>query len=120
MIKLPPSAYRAARRLMTDTCKITRLATATNPNTGREYAKPFTVYEGACKLQTYEPYEQTPVAGGHTTVVQRYSVHLPVKAGEIFRVGDVVEVEGRKFRIAGLNYKTHQTAIRLLVDEVVA
>ena len=32
---------------------------------------------------------------------------------------DKVTVTGREFRVAGLHEKTYQTAIRLLVDEVV-
>lgn len=112
------SGRRAAEKLMVDNCRITRTGEPTIGPDGREHISETTVYEGKCKVQTYEPYEQTPNTAGHTAVVQRYSVHAPYGAGP-FEVGDKVTVTGREFRVAGLHEKTYQTAIRLLVDEVV-
>ena len=86
-----------------------------------------TVYAGRGKVQTYEPYESAVASqAGHTFITQRYSVHVPVDAGQ-FDVGDRVTIlrgsgpveDGVKYRVAGLHEKTFQTAQRLLVDQVV-
>lgn len=123
-----PQLQAQAESLMVDTCTITREGEGwvVDPDTGREVpAPPTTVYEGKCKVQTYEPHERTPDVGGSTEVIQRYHVHVPVTAGP-FEVGDVVTItsgandpttSGRTFRVAGLHEKTWQTAQRLLVDE---
>lgn len=115
---------------MVDTCTITRADPdapwVPDPETGYDVPPPpATVYEGRCKVATYEPYEATPDVGGKTVVQQRYSIHVPVSAGP-FEVGDLVTITGsanlpattgRTFRIAGLHEKTWQTAQRLLTDE---
>jgi hypothetical protein len=110
---------RAAEALMVDTCTIDRITGEATGEDGRvtpTYADP-PPYAGKCKLQTYEPYEQTPEVGGSTPTVQRYSLHVPVTAGPL-EVGDVATVGARRFRIAGLHRKSFQTAQRLLVDEI--
>lgn len=125
-----PYLQREAVSLMVDACSITRLDPdaewTEDPDTGLDVPpEPVDVYEGACKVQTWEPYEQSPEVGGQTYVRQRYFVHVPVSAGP-FEVGDVVSITSsrnlpstlnRKFRIAGLHEKTWQTAQRLVVDE---
>lgn len=107
---------------MQDFCTITRPQAPQVDALGREHTpKPRVVYEGKCKIQTYEPYEQVLETVQHSAVQQRYSVHIPYGAGP-FEVGDIIALAGsdRKFRVGGLHEKTYQTAIRLLVDEVVA
>lgn len=120
---------RLAESLMTDAVTVRRvLRVEADDLTGEDVpvyaAEP--VYVGRAKVQTYEPHEQTPAVAGHTTVVQRYHVHMPIAAGP-FRPGDVVEVTasehnphlpGTVYRIAGPHEKAQQTAQRLLVDEV--
>ena len=118
-----------AEQEMADECTITRTDPdapwVPGPDGYDVPPQPATVYEGRCKVATYEPYEATPDVGGKTVVQQRYSVHVPVSAGP-FEVGDVVTITasaqlpattGRTFRVAGLHEKTWQTAQRLLVDE---
>ena len=115
---------------MLDSCKITRVAGEpgpVDPDTGlREPAPTLTVYEGRCKVQTYEAHESTPEVGDHVYTVQRYYVHIPVTAPPV-EVDDIVTITaavadpalaGRRYRVAGLLHKTAATARRLLVDEV--
>lgn len=124
-----PQMRAEAESLMTDTVRVLRpVDVEVDPLTGKDvpvYA-PDAVYEGRAKVQTYEPHEQTPAVGGHTTVVQRYHVHLPLAAGP-FKTGDRVEVlasehnphlPGTVYRVAGPHEKAQQTAQRVLVDEV--
>ena len=123
-----PELQAAAESMMVDTCTITREGAGwvKDPVTGRDVpAPPTTVYEGRCKVASYQPYEATPEVGGMTEVLQRYAVHVPVTAGP-FEVGDLITITAganqpttrdRTFRVAGLHEKTWQTAQRLLVDE---
>lgn len=120
-----PELRALAESLMTSTLRVTRLDPATiDRRTGE--GERVTVYEGRGKVQTYEPYESDRERVSGTVVVQRYHVHVPVTAGP-FEVGDLVEVVasptmphavGDVFRVAGLHEKSHQTAQRLLADEI--
>ena len=103
---------------MTDHCTVTRRATApVRDASGRESWPETTVYDGPCKVQTYEAYETSPEGGGHTYVVQRYHLHVPVSAPRLTS-GDVATVDGypAPFRVAGQMTKTHLTAQRVPVD----
>lgn len=119
-----PELQAQAESMMTDTCRVTRLGAAewvTGADGIERPPGPVTVYEGQCKVQTFQPYEQTPEVGGSMEVVQRYNLHLPVSAGP-FQVGDLIErttpgKPARHWRVGGLHEKTHQTSQRLLVDE---
>lgn len=123
-----PELQAHAESMMVDACRITRLVDAwtTDPATGRDVpAPPAVIYEGKCKVTSYQPYETTPEVGGMTEVLQRYYVHVPVTAGP-FEIGDLITITAgandpttldRTFRVAGLHEKTWQTAQRLLVDE---
>lgn len=121
---------RAAEALMADSCRITRTTGPLgplDPETGEKAPAPTaTVYEGKCRVQTYEAQESRPESGDHVYAVQRYSVHIP--AGTTVRVGDVVTVlsatldpdlTNRRYTVTGLLHKTFATANRLLVDEIV-
>ncbi len=123
-----PELRALAESLMVDTFLIERVSTVgvEDGRGGITYPK-VTVYEGKGKIQTFEPYGQTPNVGGATFVKQRYYAHIPWDAGE-FEPGDVVKLVasrfpvsavGRKYRVAGVHEKTLQTAQRLLVDELV-
>jgi hypothetical protein len=100
-----------------------------NPETGKvEPPPPVLVYEGRCKVQTWEAFESNPQAGERKLTVQRYYLHVPVGCGP-FAVGDTITITaavenpnlpGTQFTVSGLNDKTLQTAQRLLIDEVVA
>lgn len=119
---------RMAERQMADTCTVQRITSTTpDPLTGVDIPTYATVYAGRCKVQTYEPFEQNPEAGGHTFTVQRYSVHVPVGSFAP-AIGQVVTITaaaldpnlaGNVFRVVALLHKTAATAYRLSVEEVV-
>ena len=119
---------RNAEALMVDTLRVVRVSRVpVEDGLGGASYPTSVVYEGAGKIQTYEPHEQPLISGGQTIVSQRYHAHLPLLSGP-YEVGDVVEVVaasetshavGDKYRVAGLNQKSLQTAQRLLVDELV-
>lgn len=122
-----PRMQARAELLMVDACTISRVAFPNGEvdDDGNPISTETVRYAGKCKVQTYEPYEQTREVARTTQVIQRYSVHVPIDAGP-FEVGDVVRITAsaglpstlsRTFRIEGLLEKTWQTAQRLLVDE---
>ena len=114
---------------MIDACSVCRVvgeAVDSDGNVAPTYSEP--LYEGACRVQTYEPQEYTPSIGEAGTVtMQRYSVHVPV-GSYVPQVGDVVtidsatldpELAGRQYRVVALLHKSQATAYRLGVTEVV-
>lgn len=114
---------------MVDTVRLSTVGADTvNESTGAVTAPLTSVYEGKGRVQTYEPYEQTSEAGGHTYTTQRYSVHIPVAscAPTVGMVVDVVasvhdaNLTGRRFRVVALLHKSLSTAYRLGVEEVAA
>ena len=114
---------RMAERLMVDSWVVYRLdMNDVDPLTGE--AVRVTVYEGKGRLQSYEGYEQTPEVIGHTSTVQRMSLHLPVGPYRP-QVGHVaVCVESLDPNLIGTQYrmtqdapfKTFATAYRVFVD----
>lgn len=117
----------AAERNMLDTCTVKTVVSVTpDPLSGQDvvvYSDP--VYTGRCKVQTFEPQERNPEAGGASLTVQRYAVHVPVGAF-VPGVGQVVTITtaaldpnltGRAFRVVALLHKTAATAYRLSVEE---
>lgn len=114
---------------MIDSCVITRVTGegVYDPETGtRGPAPTVMVYDGKCKLQTYEPHESAVESGDHVYTQQRYHLHLPIGAGPV-AVDDTTEltasvadaqIVGRAYRIAGTHHKTFATAQRILVDEI--
>lgn len=117
----------AALALMVDACQITHPGEqVTDRTTGNVYAVPDTVvYEGPCKVQSYQPFEQNPEAGAHTYTVQRYQVHVPVGA-YVPHPGDVVTIvaaaldphlTGRTYRVVALLHKSLATAYRLAITD---
>lgn len=116
---------RSAEALMTDTAKVTRITGETTNSVGVVVNTRSTIYTGKAKRQSYQPYEQTPEAGGHTFTIQRYSAHFPV-GSFVPEVGDLIEwtsnasdsdMVGLFDRVAALLHKSQATAMRLLVDE---
>ena len=114
---------RMAERLMVDSWVVYKLdMNDVDPLTGE--AVRVTVYEGKGRLQSYEGYEQTPEVIGHTSTVQRMSLHLPVGPYRP-QVGHVaVCVESLDPNLIGTQYrmtqdapfKTFATAYRVFVD----
>ena len=119
-----PEMQAHAESLMTSTATFTRRGERVwDEDTGQYVDAPVTVYEGRCKVQTFQAYESEPEAGGATRVIQRYYLHVPVSAG-IFLPGDRAEVTasanpilvGNVYVVAGPHEKDWQTAQRLLAD----
>lgn len=102
---------------MTSHCVITRQDPTPTEEGGRRTWRTTVVYEGPCKVQTYEAYETAAEAGGHTYITQRYRLDIPARAPAL-AVGDVAKVNSfpRPFRVAGELDKTHLTAQRVPVE----
>lgn len=126
------AARREAEALMLDTCRADRVARVDDDDDIGDatvvYVDP-PVYEGRCKVQTYEPHERVVNIGGASRVLQRYRLDVPWNAGP-FRVGDLITITAAlsasavhasesRYRVAGLHEKTLQSAQRLLVEEEV-
>lgn len=126
----------AAESLMLDTCRITRSSGEPVWDEGTGTYTPAAaslLYEGRCKVQTYQAFESTPEAGERRITIQRYYLHVPVQTNvapsEVvkYQSGDDVEIltsahnpalPGTRFVVQGAHDKSLQTAHRLLVDEV--
>ena len=111
---------------MLDTCTVKRVTgVTTDLLTGADVPTYSTIYDGPCKVQTFEPQERNPEVGGATLTVQRYSVHVPVGAfvpavGQVVTITDAAldpNLTGRMFRVVALLHKTAATAYRLGVEE---
>jgi len=117
----------AAERLMTDRCVIRRPTgeTETDPDTLEVVPVYDVVYDGVCKMQTYEAHEATPDVAGATQVVQRSTLHLPVGSyrtapGDVALMTAAVDplLEGKAFRLVQeYPVKSHATAYRVFVDD---
>lgn len=105
-----------AEAQMIDTCVITRKVTVTDPLDHTTTTVDMPIYEGKCKVQTYEPDAIATTSGGRPVSLQEDRLHLPVAAGP-FEIGDMAVVEGypQPYRIDGLIRKTFMTAQRLKV-----
>lgn len=116
---------RNAERDMRDTVTIERAIPGAEPDPLNGHPAMDLIYTGKARVQTYEPQESTPEAGGHVYTVQRYSVHIPVGSCAP-EVGDIVTVTtaemdphlvGRQYTVRALLHKTAATAYRLGVEE---
>ena len=113
---------------MTDTVEVYDVTQEWNESTGLFEDTETRVYQGPGKVQTFESYEQTPIAGAHQFTVMRPHVHLPADTAGV-RVNHRVRVvasalsptlSGSEYRIAGVSDKSHATALRFPVEEVLA
>ena len=114
---------RMAERLMVDSWVVYKLdMNDVDPLTGE--AVRVTVYEGKGKLQSWEGYEQNTESVGHTSTIQRLSLHLPVTEyrPQVGHVAVCVEsldpnLVGTEYRISqDAPFKTFSTAYRVFVD----
>lgn len=121
---------RAAERNMTSTVKVYTLGSPVlNESTGQYAPTQVQVYSGPGKIQFFDnAYPQTPEAGAHTFVMGQQTLHLPVSAS-MPPVGALVAVTadavsphllGRVWRVTNIPAKSHQTALRLPIEEVTA
>ena len=113
----------AAEALMIDHWRVYKLdMNDVDPLTGE--AVRVTVYEGKGKLQSWEGYEQNTESVGHTSTIQRLSLHLPVTEyrPQVGHVAVCVEsldpnLVGTEYRISqDAPFKTFSTAYRVFVD----
>lgn len=115
---------------MVDECVVRPIVgEVTDPVTGvvtPEYGDP--VYAGRCKLQNQRlRYPSNPEAGEHVWTVGPMELHLPVPGTGAVATGQHVEITGsvdesnvgRVFRVRIGDRKTFQSALRLLLEEVV-
>ena len=114
---------RMAERLMVDSWVVYKLdMNDVDPLTGE--AVRVTVYEGKGKLQSWEGYEQNTESVGHTSTIQRLSLHLPVtsyrpQVGHVAVCVDSLDpnLVGTEYRISqDAPFKTFSTAYRVFVD----
>ena len=114
---------RMAERLMVDSWVIYKLdMDDVDPLTGE--AVRAAVYEGKGKLQSWEGYEQNTESVGHTSTIQRLSLHLPVtsyrpQVGHVAVCVDSLDPRliGTEYRISqDAPFKTFSTAYRVFVD----
>lgn len=114
---------RMAERLMVDSWVVYKLDMENvDPLTGE--AVRTTVYEGKGKLQSWEGYEQNTESVGHTSTIQRLSLHLPVtsyrpQVGHVAVCVDSLDPNliGTEYRISqDAPFKTFSTAYRVFVD----
>ena len=123
------SGRRAAERNMTDTWAVYRYTDGVlNETTGQYEPTATTVYSGPGKLQSFESYEQNPVAGARDYTVMRPILHLPVNATSAsIEIGDTAvclaspldsTLVGTSVKVEGIQSKTYMTARRFPVSEV--
>ena len=73
---------------MTSSARITRAGESVWDEESGEYVDvAAVVYEGRCKVQTFQAFEAEPEAGGAQRGGQRYYLHVPVSAG-VFLPGE--------------------------------
>ena len=113
----------AAEALMIDHWRVYKLdMDDVDPLTGEAVRE--LVYEGKGKLQSWEGYEQNTESVGHTSTIQRLSLHLPVTEyrPQVGHVAVCVEsldpnLVGTEYRISqDAPFKTFSTAYRVFVD----
>lgn len=109
---------------MTDTCVIENQTGSTfDDTTGEETPSWTTVYSGACKVQQSALSLRQPDVGPAEAHVGSMQIHLPhdttgVEVGHRVTVtSENPPLDGRQFRVVGLPAKTHQTALRIDVEE---
>lgn len=114
---------RMAESLMVDSWVVYKLdMNDVDPLTGEAVRE--LVYEGKGKLQSWEGYEQSTESVGHTSTIQRLSLHLPVTEyrPQVGHVAVCVEsldpnLVGTEYRISqDAPFKTFSTAYRVFVD----
>lgn len=112
------AGQRAARRLMTDTVKITRPQSVTDQETGVVSTDYPPVWKGPCKIQSYEPDSIDTDSAGRPASLIEYRLHLPSDAPPMM-IGDIATVSGwvRSFRVDGLLSKTWETSQRLKITD---
>lgn len=120
---------RAAEARMIDACVIERLTGVETDDYGNETPTYETVYEGKCRVMSWNVATTSPDVAQQRVDLLRFYVHVPVSVRGV-KVNDRVRVTqsrdpeltepGRTFRVENLAHKTDQTARRLPVEEIVS
>lgn len=115
---------------MTDTWTVTRVTGRMfNESTGQYDDTETTVYSGPGRLQSFESYENSPEAAGHAYTEMRPTLQLPFSEANAanVQVGDLAtctasqsDATGVTVRIEGIQHKSHMTARRFPVSEVLS
>jgi hypothetical protein len=119
----------AAERLMQDTCVISRVTgQTTNQDTGVVTSTTTTVYAGKCRLQQQAPGTTPEIVGEASLWPQTMVLQLPMVVTGL-QPDDIVtctasaldpDLIGRKWHLRGVAHKTHLTARRHQLQEIVA
>lgn len=125
-------ARRAAEDGFDSTCRITRPTGERGPIDPEtlKYPEPprETIYEGPCRVQDRRDLAQTATAGEREVTIAGVELQLPIDGTENVALRDDVQmltnpsdpaVVGRHYSIAGRHEKTHASARRLPVVEVI-
>lgn len=128
-----PAIIRAGRQIaernMTSTVRIWRVTGRVLGEDGQYEDTTEEIYSGRGKVQFFDnAYEQTPEAGGHSYSLGRSTLHIPVGAADV-APGDLCTVTAdplnphlldRTWRITNTPAKSHQTADRMPIEEVLS
>lgn len=120
---------RAAEARMIDTCLIERATGTSVDPYGNEVTTYEPVYEGKCRVMSWNVATTSPDVGQQRIDLLRFYVHVPVSVTGV-KVNDRVTMTAsrdpeltepdRTFRVENLAHKTDQTARRLPVEEIVS
>lgn len=121
------SGRRESALIQTDRCRIEPILPSTTDATSGKVIEQYgpAIYEGRCRVTTYEPQEQNPVVGGSRLTVQRYSVQVPVTVP--VPVNALVTIlackldpamVGKKYRTVAELHKTQATSQRVGIEEM--
>lgn len=130
LLALLARARRKAEGLMVDACTVsavTGLTTNSDGSTTPTYGTP--VYSGKCKIQRMKGSHRIskPSAGDHAWIIGPSEIHFPIGTLGIeanMRIVITASIDpgnvGRSFRAVMDDRKSEQSALRYLVEEVIA
>lgn len=117
-------ARRMTRGVFTDEVAVFYVDRDWNEANGDYDETSVTVYLGTARIQTDQPYESTPDAGGHTFVTRRSELQVPIEATGI-TIGHRVavtasrrdpELVGAEFRVANEHHESSASMRRIPIE----
>lgn len=104
--------------MMVTPCRVTRAGESVlDEETGTWSPSEDLVYDGRCDISAGNTLVVDVDGGAISADLQRTVIKFPVSAGP-FKVGDVIRVAGRTFKVDGLHNETWQKSQRLPTVEV--